>query len=142
MNQQGLLEEVVAGGEYQVAALGLDVAEQFDERRVVAQVRKQMGQEDQECRQAAEPYPFVEKCAAFFGEEQADHSSEAEEGDGIFFFQPKTRDRTEPEPVARGVFSTGALSGENREVGAAHPQVGFEAVRAQQTSGGKILRCE
>src|SRR5216684_2974812 len=138
MNQQSLLKEVLARGEYHVAAFRSDVAHQFEERPVIVNVPEEVRKKNQECREAAEPYPLVEKDAALFGEEQADNNSETEERDGILFLQAKARDHAEPQPVAWSV----ALNREHGEVGAAHPKIGFEAVCAKQTSIGKILRCD
>jgi len=40
-----------------------------------------------------------------------------------------------------GFFSSGTLDSEDGEIGAAHPEVGFEAVGAEQASVGEVLRC-
>ena len=58
------------------------------------------------------------------------------DGNGVFFFHPNAGDDAEPEPVA-GIVT---LDGEDGEIGAAHPEVGFEAVGAEQASVGEILR--
>ena len=70
------------------------------------------------------------------GEQQTHDDSKAEEGDGIFFLQADAGDHAEPEPVARVV----TLDREDGEVGAAHPEIGFEAVGAEQAAVGEILR--
>src|SRR6202041_1847404 len=62
--------------------------------------------------------------------------AESEESDGILFLQPDAGNCAEPEPITRA-----ALDGEDGEISATHPQIGFEAVGTEQASVGKILRC-
>ena len=99
-------------------------------------VPEQVGQENQEGRQSTQPDPFVKKHAALFGQQQTDDNCQAEDGDGVFLFEPQAGDDAKPEPVAGIV----ALDSQHREVSAAHPQVGFEAVGGEQAAVGKILR--
>jgi len=99
-------------------------------------VPQQVGQEDQEGGKAAQPDPFIEEHAALFGEQQAHDDSQAEDGDGILFFHADPGDHAEPQPVPRII----PLDGQNGEVSAAHPQIGFKAVGAEQTAVRKILR--
>jgi hypothetical protein len=63
-------------------------------------------------------------------EQKTDDDAEAEDGDGILFLHAYTGDHAEPDPVARIV----ALDSEDDEVGAAHPEIRFEAVGAEQAS--------
>ena len=121
--------------ENDVAALGADVAHQFDEGPVVVNVPQQIGKKNQEGGDTAEPDPGIEEDAALRGQEKTDDDAEAEDGDGIFFLQAESGDHAEPEPIA----GTVALDGEDGEIGAAHPEIGFEAVGAEQASVGKIL---
>ena len=99
-------------------------------------VPQQVRQENQKGGESAQPDPFVEKHTALFGQQQAHYDSQAEDGDGILFFHAEAGDHAEPEPIPRVFF----LDGENGEVGAAHPEVGFEAVRAKQAPVRQILR--
>jgi len=68
------------------------------------------------------------------GEQKTDDHAESEESDGILFLQPDAGNYAEPEPITRA-----ALDGENGEISATHPQIGFEAVGAEQASVRKIL---
>jgi hypothetical protein len=77
----------------------------------------------------------IEKDAALRCEQKSDDDAEAEQSDGVLLFQAEAGAHAEPEPVARVV----ALDGEDGEVGATHPEVGFEAVGAEQAAVGKIL---
>ena len=104
-------------------------------RQVIVDVPKQVGQENQEGGKAAEPDPGIEQDAALRGQEKADDNAEAEDSDGILFFHAEAGDDADPEPVAW----VGTFDGEDGEVGAAHPEVGFEAVRAEQASIGEVL---
>ena len=103
---------------------------------MVVNVPQEIGQENQEGREPAQPDPFVGEDAALLGEQQADHNAEAEQRDGILLLHAQARDNAEPEPVARIV----ALDGENREIGATHPQIRFETVGSQQAAVGEVLR--
>ncbi len=87
-----------------------------------------------------EPDPRIEKHTALRREQKADDYAEAEERDGIFFLQTDAGDHAEPQPVARAVFRKRALDGEDSEVSAAHPEIRFEAVGAEQASVREILR--
>ena len=89
-------------------------------------------------KQSAEPDPLAEEETALLGQQQADDDAKAEYGNGVFLFKAKTRNHAEPEPVV-GIIS---LDGEDGEVDAAHPEVGFETVRAEQAAVGKVLRCD
>ena len=75
---------------------------------------------------------------ALLGQQQAHYDSQAEDGDGILFFHAEAGDHAEPEPIPRII----SLDGENGEIGAAHPEVGLQAVCSQQASVGKILRSD
>ena len=72
--------------------------------------------------------------AALLGEQQSNHHAQAEHGDGILFFQANPCDHAEPEPIARSIFNTSTLDGQDGEVRASHPEVGFQAVRPQQAA--------
>ena len=72
-----------------------------------------VGKEDKEGGESAEPDPLFEEDAALLGQQQTDDDAEAEDGNGVFFFQAKTRNHAEPEPVARII----TLDGEDGEVG-------------------------
>ncbi len=105
---------------------------------MVVNVPEKVGQKHEEGGQTSEPDPFITEDATLFGQQQSDDDSEAEQGDGILFFHAQTGDHAEPDPVAGIV----AFDGENREVSATHPQVGFEAVRAQQAAVREVLWCD
>ena len=104
---------------------------------MVVDIPQQVGEKDQEGGETSEPYPFIGEDATLPGQQQSDDNSKTENGDGIFFFQAESGYGAEPQPVTRVV----ALDGENREVGAAHPQIGLEAVGSQQAAIGQVLRC-
>jgi hypothetical protein len=91
-------------------------------------------EEDQKGRAAADPDPPIQENAALSGEQKADDHAESEESDGILFLQPDAGNYAEPEPI-----TPAALDGEDGEIGTTHPQIGFEAVGAEQDSIGKIL---
>src|SRR2546429_3301642 len=95
-----------------------------------------MGKEDEEGSDPAEPDPLVEEDSTLLRQQQADDDAEAEESNGVFFFKAKTRDHAKPEPVSWTI----SLDGQDGEVGATHPQVGFETVCPQQASVGEVLR--
>src|SRR4029079_8341512 len=119
-----------------VATLGLDVVHQFDKRPMVVDIPQQVGKKDQEGGKASEPYPFIGEDATLLSQQQSDDDSKTENGDEIFFFNAESGDGAEPQPVTRFI----ALNGENREPGAAHPQIGLEAVGSQQAAIGQVLR--
>src|SRR4029077_7362130 len=105
---------------------------------MVVNVPEKVGQKHEEGGQTSEPDPLTAEDSSLLGTQQSAGNSEAEEGDGILFFHAQTGDHSQPEPVAGIV----AFDGENREVSAAHPQIGFEAVRAQQAAVREVLRCD
>jgi len=137
-----LLKEILRQRENDIAAFGADVVHQFDKGPVIVNVPEQVGEENQECGEAAEPDPGIEEDAALRSEQKADDDAEAEDGDGVFFLQAEAGDYAEPQPIARGIFSSGTFDGEDREVSAAHPEVRFEAVGAEQAAVGEILGCD
>ena len=77
MHEKRLLEEVLSCGKHNVAALGPDVAHQFEERPVVVHVPEQVRQKYEECCQATQPNPLVQEDATLFGQEQANDDSKA-----------------------------------------------------------------
>jgi hypothetical protein len=50
-------------------------------------VPQQIGEENQEGGETADPDPGMEEDAALFGQEQADDDAEAEDRDGVFLLQ-------------------------------------------------------
>jgi hypothetical protein len=128
LNQQGLLKEVLRQGKDHVTAFGTDVVHELEEGPLIVNIPEQVGQENQEGCAAAQPDPAIEEDAALGGEQKADDHAEAKQCDGIFFLEANARDHAEPEPVVWII----ALDGEEGEVGAAHPESGFEAVGAEQ----------
>src|SRR5260370_35628096 len=104
---------------------------------MVVNVQERVRQKDEEGGRTSEPDPFMAEDATLFGQQKSDDDSEAEQGDGILLFHGQTGEDAEPEPVA-GV----AVDGENREVSATHPQIGFEAVGAQKAAVREVLRCD
>ena len=136
--QQGLLEEVGKRSQHHVAAFGADGPHELNERPVVLDVPEHVGKEDEEGGDSAEPDPLIEEDAPLLGQQQADDDTQAEDSNGVFLFQAKTRNQAKPEPVAWLI----ALDGEEGEVGAAHPEVGFETIRTEQTAVRKILGCD
>ena len=117
-----------------VAAFGANVVHQFEKGPVVVDVPQQIGEEDQKGCAAADPDPPIEENAALSGEQKTGDHAESEESDGILFLQPDAGHHAEPEPIKRA-----ALDGEDGKISATHPQIGFEAVGAEQASIGKIL---
>ena len=128
MKQQGLLKEVLRQGKDNVAAFGTDVVHELEEGPLIVDIPEQVGQENQEGCATAQPDPATEEDAALRGGQQTDDHAEAKQGDGIFFLQANPRDHAEPQPVAWII----PLDGKDGEVGAAHPEIGFEAVGAEQ----------
>ncbi len=135
MNQQRLLEEILRQRKHDIAPIRADIVHQLDERPVIVNVPKQVRQKDQESREPAKPKPRTEQRAALRSQQKPDDHTEAEQSDRIFFLQAQSRDDAEPKPIPRIV----SFDGENREVGAAHPQIGFEAVGTEQACVGQIL---
>src|SRR5256886_3197857 len=134
--KQCLLEEVGKRPQHHVAAFRTDAPNELNKRPVVLDVPEHSGKEDEEGSEPAEPDPLVEEDSALLRQEQADDDAEAEESNGVFLCKAKTREHGKPGPVSWTI----SLDGQDGEVGATHPQVGFETVCPQQASVGEVLR--
>src|SRR5438477_5553223 len=134
--KQCLLEEVGKRPQHHVAAFRADAPHELNERPVVLDVPEHVGKEDEEGSDSAKPDPLIEEDAPLLGQQQADDDTKAEDGNGVFLFQAKTRNQAKPEPVSWTI----SVDGQDGEVGATHPQVGFETVCLQQASVGEVLR--
>ncbi len=133
-----MLEEVGKRSQHHIPALGADAPHELNEWPVVPDVPEQVGQENEEGSESAQPDPLIEEDAALFGQQQADDDTKAEDGNGIFLFQAKTCDQAKPEPVAWLI----VLDGADGEVGTAHPEVRFQTVCPEQASVREVLRCD
>src|ERR1700683_195015 len=140
MDEHGLLEEISRKGQDDVAPLGADIVHQLQKRPIVLDVPEQVGKKDQKRGKSANPDPRMEKRTALRGEQQAHNDAKPEQSDGVLLLHADAGDNAEPEPVAWGFFSTGAFYREDGEIGAAHPQIRFEAIGAEQATVGEILR--
>src|ERR1700733_7167350 len=98
---------------------------------MVVNVPKHIWQKDDECRESAQPHPFVEQKPALGSEDQTDDDGETENQDRVLFFETNSSDHSEPEPV----FWLIALDGQDGEVDTAHPEQHFQiAIAGQQTA--------
>src|SRR5260370_21148830 len=138
VHKQRLLEEVGKRPQHDVAAFSANTPNELNERPVVLDVPENIGKEDEEGSESAEPDPLVEEDAALLRQQQADDDAEAEESNGVFLLKADTRDHAKPAPVSWII----ALDRQECEVSATHPQVGFKTVCPQQAAVGEVLRCD
>src|SRR5260370_391005 len=124
IHKQRLLEEVGKRPQHHAAAFSADSPNKLKERPVVPDVPEHIGKADEEGSHSPEPDPFVEEDSALLPQQQSDDDAEAEESDGVFLFKANPSDNAKPEPVSWII----SLDRQDGEVGATHPQVGFETV--------------
>ncbi len=117
LHDQALLQEVFERAQCDVPAFRLDVAHELEEGPVVVNVPDEIGQENQERSEAADPNPPVGEYAALLGQKQANNHAETKHRNGIFLFHSDPGHHPEPQPIAR-LFVFGR---ENRKVCAARP---------------------
>src|ERR1700679_1855560 len=100
---------------------------------MIVNVPEKIRKKNEERGHPTQPYPVIQKDAALWSQQKTENDACSKKSDGIFFLESDARNYAEPQPVAR----LRALDGENGKVRAAHPEVGFEAVGAEQARVGK-----
>src|SRR5271165_4918360 len=110
--------------------------QKLDGRKVTLNFPNEIGQEDQESNQAAEPNPRLHEMAALLREEQADEESETEDQRGMLVLEADTGDQAEEQPE----FRAGAIENPQGDQNASHPDARLEDIHSQQAVQSEVQR--